>query len=189
MAGADQAPRRREPHAGGLPPDPRPCGQGAHLHRGSALLRARGRGLEEHRAQRVRHAHGQQRPRRVHHHAAGGQKRHRREPGHHPPQDFGDLPRPAPAREVHRGGDPRDLLQPRLLRPQGVRHRGGGGDLLRQARRGSDRRRGRRHRGHHAVPVAVRPAAQRQDPRGEPQPPARRALQDERAGLAERSGL
>ena len=141
-----------EPLAGAAEADSATSGERHDLHRGSELLPALGRGPVGRRPrggpQRAADAHG--RGRQHDHPAARPQSvPHARAHGH--PQAQGDRARDRDRAQLFQEPDPRDVLQPDLLRRRRVRRRSRRQDLLRQARPGADARR---------VRVARRPAGE-----------------------------
>ena len=128
---------------------------------------------------------GEQRPRGGHHgglrgrwlddHPAAGQAHLPHGRAELRPQAAGDRPGGAGGAPLPQGADPGAVPQPGLLREPGLRGRGGGALLLRQARQGPEPRRGLAAGGPGAAAQPLRPGA---EPQGGAGPAERRAGRD-----------
>ncbi len=140
------------PHPGGRHGAAAPRAQRLPRRRGRRLLQARGPRLRRHGPRGREEPHPRQpQVRRLHHHPAGGEEPAAHARAQPDAQDSRVDPHPARGAGPHQGPDPQPVREPDLLRAAPLRRRGGGALLLRQAREGPERRRGRRARRHGAV--------------------------------------
>ncbi len=139
LLGSIPADRNREPVS--LVRDVAVAAEGDGRDRGPPLLAARRRRLRRHRARRVGRRHRRQggAGRLDDHAAARAQPLHRRREDV-PAQAEGGVPRDQASRTMAEAEDPRRVPEHRLLRQPRVRRRGGGADVLLEAREPADAR-------------------------------------------------